>query len=99
MTFFVDPNGIVNCITTYCFTAKFTDKNGTVHVARNCATVKVCSNSEQACSTATKIEGLKACVGACCETDNCNNFTPSSAAGIMVTKFTLVLMVIVGLVA
>ena len=98
-----DPNNIVICTTGYCVTAKYTDKNGTVHFGRNCDTTKpeqrICPNTEQACSKAIKMAGYKACVAACCRTDNCNNFTAGSATGIIVTKFTFILMVIAGLVA
>ena len=63
--------------------------------------MKFCPDAEDTCRKETKLENLKACAGACCKTDNCNNFTPSgsSATGIIVSKFTLILLVIVGLVA
>ena len=83
----------------------FTDSTGTVTVHRDCdgaglsSGTKFCPDVEKQCDERSKSLKLKACAGACCKTDNCNNFTPSSAAGIMVTKFTLVLMVIAGLAA
>ena len=101
-----DPNNIVNCTSGsgYCGTVKLTDKNGTVHVGRGCdgigSSKAICPVTEKFCIELSKKEGLQACAVACCQTDNCNNFDPSSSAtGIMVTKFTLILMVIAGLVA
>ena len=94
----------MNCTSGYCVTAKITDKNGTVHVGRDCANLDYdrngCLNPEKHCIEGINNEEVQACAAACCQTDNCNNFDPSSSAtGIMVTKFTLILMVIVGLVA
>ena len=83
---------------------KITDKNGTVHVGRGCAYIEAdrnhCLNPEKYCIEASKKLAFQACAVACCQTDNCNNYDPtSSATGIMVTKFTLIVMVIAGLVA
>jgi hypothetical protein len=91
----------VNCTTGYCYTATYTIADGTVRVIRNCAnsdpTDKVdCPNAEKTCERRIIIYSLKSCVGVCCRTDNCNNYTPSSASGILATKFILCLMVIAG---
>ena len=89
----------------YCFTGKYTDETGTVNVIRGCdedfQKLKFCPNAEKTCKEESKLEDLKACAGACCKTDNCNDFTPStsSASGIMVAKLALILMVIAGFVA
>ena len=58
-----------------------------------------CPKNEKFCETSNRLQDNIACTSYCCNTDNCNNFTPGSASGIMVTKFTFILMVIVGLVA
>ena len=72
-----------------------------MHVDRSCGdNHDTCPDAEKTCSEATKKENLKACAGACCMTDGCNNFTPgSSATGIGLSKITSVLMVVAGLLA
>ena len=56
-----DPNNIVNCTSGYCVTAKFTGKNGVVHVGRDCDDIepdrKECPNPEKQCIEAIKTEG------------------------------------------
>ena len=102
-----DPNITKVCDKNieYCFTGKYTDSSGTVKVIRGCdedyLKLTFCPDAEKTCSVFTKSSNLKACAGACCRTDKCNEFTPSgsSATGIIVSKFTLILMVIAGLVA
>ncbi|CAB3998744.1 Hypothetical predicted protein [Paramuricea clavata] len=81
---------------TYCYTTSITFQNGTKAVERSCGTSATCFNTERACNVLTRLFGLKSCAFECCTTYNCNNYTPSSATGVMVTKFTLSLMVIVG---
>jgi hypothetical protein len=101
----------VNCPShiSYCFTSSVTYRNGTEVVGRDCASSSTCPNVEKACNYLTVKHDLKSCVGACCTTDNCNNYTPNSvtvmvtnytpnSATVMVTKFSLSLMVIVGLI-
>ena len=86
----------------YCYTASVTDKNSTVYVVRNCAdNSDACPDPEKVCSELNKLNknSVKACAAACCKTDKCNNFTPSSATGIVVAKITLILMVIAGVFA
>jgi hypothetical protein len=94
-------NATVNCPSgiAYCSTSFIAYRNGTEAVGRGCqADEGFCLNVENACNHLTKQRDLKSCAAACCTTDNCNNYTPSSATGVMVTKFTLSLMVIVGLI-
>ncbi|CAB4041019.1 Hypothetical predicted protein [Paramuricea clavata] len=88
----------VNCSSSrsYCSTTSITYRNGTEAFGRGCASSSTCPNVEIACNFLTILLDLKSCAAACCTTDNCNNYTPSSATGVMVTKFTLSLMVIVG---
>ncbi|CAB4026048.1 Hypothetical predicted protein [Paramuricea clavata] len=81
---------------SYCAASSITFQNGTEAVSRNCATTILCPHTEEWCKILTPLWNLKSCAFACCTTDNCNNYTPSSATGVMVTKFTLSLMVIVG---
>ena len=71
-----------------------------MYVARDCGDSHGrCPDTEKACSEAFKQSHLKTCAMACCKTDKCNNFTPSSATGIVVAKITLILMVIAGVFA
>ncbi|CAB4013471.1 Hypothetical predicted protein [Paramuricea clavata] len=112
------PNTTVNCITgtSYCYTASVADQND--YFTRGCATnATLCLDPEKLCNVATTKLNLKSCALECCTTDNCNNYTlssatgapsratgapssatgaPSSATSVMVSKFTLSLMVIVG---
>ena len=89
-----------NSSTSYCYTTKYTDENSTVHVGRDCDEQKTfCLDAEKTCSAMTKSHNLKTCAAACCKTDNCNNYYPTSTATGMVAKFTLIMMVIAGLVA
>ena len=81
---------------SYCLTNSVTYRNGTEAVTRVCARNGVCPGN--ACTNLTKVHDLKWCATECCNTDNCNNYTLSSATAVMVTKFTLSLMVIVGLI-
>ncbi len=93
-------NATVNCSTGYCYTAMYTTADGTVNVIRNCANSvpadKDCPNAEATCERRTDKYKLKSCHGACCTTDKCNDYTPSSAAGVMATKTILCLMAFVG---
>ncbi len=57
---------------------------------------KDCPNFDETCTLKSEQEKLKSCAGACCTTDYCNNYTPSSADGVMATKSILSLMAIVG---
>ncbi|CAB4026047.1 Hypothetical predicted protein [Paramuricea clavata] len=85
------------CGSSYCYTEYVRFRNGTEGFGRGCGRVKFCLDTEKACNfTRTYLPGLTSCAFECCTTDNCNNYTPSSATGVMVTKFTLSLMVIVG---
>ncbi|CAB4013473.1 Hypothetical predicted protein [Paramuricea clavata] len=88
----------VNCPTgtSYCYTGSGAYQNGTEIVDRDCDTAADCPDAEGWCNRVTTKLNLKSCAIACCNTDNCNNYTPSSATDVMVTKFTLSLMVIVG---
>jgi hypothetical protein len=103
-------NSTVNCTTGYCYTTNYTTANGTVNIARDCANSDPndldCPNAEETCERRTKAYALKSCVAACCQTDNCNNYTPSSTpttstptsstSGIMATKFILCSIVLAG---
>jgi hypothetical protein len=89
-------NATVNCQSDYCFTSSVIYSNGTEGVGRSCSNADLCKDPEKGCNLVTKKFKLKSCAFDCCNTDNCNNYTPSSATGVMVTKFTLSLMVIVG---
>jgi hypothetical protein len=80
----------------YCFTSFATFQNGTEIGDRGCTTAAACTNPEKWCKLVAVLWPVKSCALECCNTDNCNNYTPSSATGVMVTKFTLSLMVIVG---
>ncbi|CAB4006557.1 Hypothetical predicted protein [Paramuricea clavata] len=93
----------------YCYTLSGTYQNGTDVVERSCSGNSVaCHNTEATCFILAIKYGLKSCAFECCNTDNCNNYTPSretginytpsSATGVMMTKFTLSMMVIVGLI-
>ena len=83
----------------YCFTGKYTDSSDVVHVLRDCDTRNYCPDAKKTCDNLKKIEKFKSCKGDCCQTDKCNNYDPTSstATGIMVSKFALILMVIAGL--
>ncbi|CAB3994798.1 Hypothetical predicted protein, partial [Paramuricea clavata] len=87
------------CQSNYCLTSSVIYPNGTEVVRRSCDEAELCQDPEKGCNRAT----TKSCAFDCCNTYNCNNYTPSSASGapssttgVMVTKFTLSLMVIVG---
>jgi hypothetical protein len=86
----------IDCPSGYCYTSSFTYPNGTAWVVRSCGASFVCSYAKIGCDLLIKEGKMKSCAAACCTTDNCNNYTPSSATGVMVTEFTLSLMVIVG---
>ena len=93
-------NQTVPCTSGYCYTATYTI-NSTVVVVRDCDDPddpkdKFCPNADETCRSKTGKNNLKSCAGACCTTDNCNNYTPSSAYGVMATKSILCLMAIVG---
>ena len=63
-------------------------------VLRICGSANIrCSdgNIKEICDKEIKKGKLKSCHGECCKTDNCNNYTPSVATGIMATKFALFL--------
>jgi hypothetical protein len=79
----------VNCPTgiSDCYTGSGSYQNGTDVVDKSCG----CPDIEETCNILTTRLGLTSCAFECCNTDNCN-----SATGVMVTKFTLSLMVIVG---
>ncbi len=94
-------NETVNCSTGYCYTATYTTADGIVHVARECANRNPagklpCPNAEESCKREIDQRKLKSCLAACCTTDKCNNYTPSSATGVMATKNILCLMAFVG---
>ncbi len=88
-----DGAPLVNCPSGYCYTASYT-LGGALGVDRDCG-VNVCPNNAGKICDVLRALGAKSCVADCCDTDNCNNYTPSSAPGVMITKFTLSLMVIV----
>ena len=104
-----DPNNTRTCEAgiEYCFAVKYMDRSGAFYTLRGCdedfRDRPFCPNAEKSCHDDLKKSNWTApsCVGFCCKTDNCNNFTPSTsiATGIMVTKFTLIPMVMAGLVA
>jgi hypothetical protein len=75
----------------YCYTLSGTYQNGTDVVEKSCAIGLLCSNTENTCNLITTRLGLKSCAFECCNTNYCN-----SATGVMVTKFTVSLMAIVG---
>lgn len=92
-------NKTVNCSTEYCYTAKLTQADGVTFVSRNCASNdpndKYCPNLDETCELGIKQHKLKSCLGVCCKTNYCNNYTPNSATGVMATKFVLSSMVLV----
>ena len=92
-------NKTVNCSTGYCYTATYTKADGVAVVERNCANQhpndKDCPNPDETCERRTKLLKLKSCLGVCCKTNYCNNYTPNSATGVMATKFVLSSMVLV----
>ena len=89
--------------TKYCVTANYTDITGIVTVFRGCnEKLALCPDSKKSCNVLMDIINLTSCVASCCQTDKCNNFYPrptSSATGIIVSKFALILMAIAGLLA
>ena len=67
--------------TEYCYTANYT-VNGVVVFARGCDGDRgstFCPDADKTCRSLTKKNNLTSCAGVCCTTDNCNNYTPSSA--------------------
>ena len=73
----------MNCTSGYCVTVKFTGKKGVVHVGRDCDDIepdrKECPNPEKQCiDRGFKTERHQDCAGASCQTDNCNNYDPTS---------------------
>ncbi|CAB4014500.1 Hypothetical predicted protein [Paramuricea clavata] len=76
--------------TSYCFTSSFTFLNGTEAVKRNCGNPDFCGAN--ACTRFIAALKLTSC------SISCYNTSGNSATGVMVTKFTLSLMVIVGLI-
>ena len=90
-------NGTTCGSSSDCYTEYVRFRNGTEGFARGCVKAVVCRDTEKACNLVrTYLDDVISCAFECCATDNCNNYTPSSATGVMVTKFTLSLMVIVG---
>ncbi|CAB3994577.1 Hypothetical predicted protein [Paramuricea clavata] len=91
-------NNTVNCATGYCFSSTYTTDTDLVVTVRSCddPNDRSCPDADDTCEKRTSKFNLKSCAGMCCTTDNCNNYTPSSATGIMVAKFSLCVMVIVG---
>ncbi|CAB3994578.1 Hypothetical predicted protein [Paramuricea clavata] len=88
-----------NCSTGYCYSVAYTRSDGISVVNRGCddnANDRLCPDGAKTCERKTKETNLKSCVGICCSSDNCNNYTPNSAPGVMAAKFILCLMVIVG---
>ncbi|XP_028395951.1 uncharacterized skeletal organic matrix protein 2-like isoform X2 [Dendronephthya gigantea] len=83
---------IVNC-SGYCFTSITTNRNGTTVVYRGCAVKDICTDAEERCSNEIKNGTYTSCHLECCQTDNCNNYTPSSATGVMATKITVFVMI------
>ncbi|CAB4042620.1 Hypothetical predicted protein, partial [Paramuricea clavata] len=71
--------------TSYCFTSSVTFQNDTIAVERNCGNADICSDN--ACGRLSAAWNLKSCAISC--------YNTNSATGVMVTKFTLSLMVIV----
>ncbi|CAB4004888.1 Hypothetical predicted protein [Paramuricea clavata] len=89
----------VQCSTGFCYTATYTQSDGTVVLDRDCnkPSDPYCPDAAKTCREKTKSASLKSCRGVCCNTDNCNDFTPgNSASGVMMTKFILCFMVIAG---
>ncbi len=84
-----DSAPLVNCSSGYCATTSLSFKNGTVAIERDCARTSVCPDIANECDYWLKRPNRKSCLAECCDTDNCNNYTPSSAPGVMITKFTL----------
>jgi hypothetical protein len=92
----------VNCTTGYCYSVSYTrSRDGTQIVARSCDSTnindKFCPDPDDICQKEISKNNSKSCFGVCCSTDNCNNYTPTSATGIMVAKFSMCVMVILGL--
>ncbi|XP_028395950.1 uncharacterized protein LOC114519958 isoform X1 [Dendronephthya gigantea] len=76
-----------------CFTSIWTDHNGTTTVYRGCNREdKTCPYAQALCDAEIENGDVKSCRAECCKTDNCNNYTPSSATGIMATKITVFVM-------
>lgn len=90
-------NQVVNCASEYCLTAIIINPAGNTTVARNCDNIKpekvICpdARAKEKCDVLKK-DGYKSCRIECCKTDNCNNYTPGGAIGIMATKFATFLM-------
>ena len=88
----------VKCSSGFCSTLSFTLRNGEEDVIKDCGDASVCRDAEKRCNFAKTTWKLKSCAFACCNTDNCNNYTLSSAlssaTGVMVTKFTPCLLVL-----
>ncbi len=89
-----DNAPLVDCPSGYCYTSSYT-LNGVLGVERGCGAGTICPNNAGKICDVIRALGAKSCAVDCCDTDNCNNYTPSSAPGVMITKFTLSLMVIV----
>ncbi|CAB4036529.1 Hypothetical predicted protein [Paramuricea clavata] len=95
-------NDTVNCTTGYCYSVSYTrSRDGTLIIARSCDSTNVndkfCPDPDVFCEKEISKNNSKSCFGVCCSTDNCNNYTPTSATGIMVAKFSMCVMVILGL--
>ena len=88
----------VNCTSDYCFAASFS-YNDTSVVEHDCdnGSNRVCPDAEDTCEKRSKLHDFKSCAVMCCKSDNCNNYTPSSASGFTVEKFALCITIIVGL--
>ena len=88
-----------NCTAKYCYTATVTDASGTKLFRRRCDNDKnmpMCPDPKNTCQNLTKADNLKSCLGVCCKTDNCNNYSLGSATGVMATKYLLCVLVIAG---
>ena len=80
----------------FCFTGTFTQADGVAFFFRSCArTNDTINDCNKPCESGIKEKKLKSCHIECCKTDNCNNYTLSSASGVMATRFVLSLMVLV----
>ena len=89
-----------------CITSAFTEQNGTKLILHSCVPKENCGNIDALCQAALQLQAhAKSCVAECCDTDNCNNnydfmtttaMPPTSATGVIVSKFTLSLMVLAG---
>jgi hypothetical protein len=90
-------NTTINCTSGYCFAVSYTTSVGVVVVDRDCddPSDRACPDADDTCDKRTTKFSLKSCAAVCCKTDNCNNYTPSSASGIMV-HYVLCFMLIIG---